>query len=212
MARIAEFTVPAAEFVLGGTLGGVPDVRVEAERVVSTAGVTPYVRATGDGFPAFERALDRDPTVADAEAIGRGEGERFYRIAWTGRSPLGFVLANTDGSLLRAVGEDGTWRLRVLFPDQRGLTAFNEFCTGYGVDFTLVRLFEPGERTDGRYDLTPEQFEVLVAAVRNDYFAVPRGITLSELADDLGISTQAASKRLRRGHESLVRNALLPDG
>ena len=60
--------------------------------------------------------------------------------------------------------------------------------------------------------MTPEQFEALVAAVRNDYFAVPRGIPLAELAEGLGISTQAASKRLRRGHERLVRNALLPDG
>jgi hypothetical protein len=37
---------------------------------------------------------------------------------------------------------------------------------------------------------------------------VPRRASLSDIADELGVSTQAVSERLRRGVTTLVTNAL----
>lgn len=53
--------------------------------------------------------------------------------------------------------------------------------------------------------LTDRQREVLDAAVREGYFAVPRECTLAELADSLGVDKSTASTVLRRGESRLVK-------
>lgn len=40
------------------------------------------------------------------------------------------------------------------------------------------------------------------------YYDIPRGCTTKELADELGISDQAVTERLRRAIGSLVRHTL----
>jgi predicted DNA binding protein len=46
-------------------------------------------------------------------------------------------------------------------------------------------------------------------AVRGGYYGIPRGTSTQELADELGISAQAVTERLRRGVATLVNNTLL---
>ena len=48
-------------------------------------------------------------------------------------------------------------------------------------------------------DLRPEDREVLLQALSEGYFEVPREITLQELAVEQGISDREATKRLARG-------------
>jgi predicted DNA binding protein len=55
-----------------------------------------------------------------------------------------------------------------------------------------------------RATLTDEQREVLQVAHDLGYFDVPRSATLADVAAELGISSQAASERLRRGHRQLI--------
>lgn len=52
--------------------------------------------------------------------------------------------------------------------------------------------------------LSGEQREVVNAAREMDYYTVPRGTTLAQLGDALGISHQATSERLRRAHGRLA--------
>ncbi|MUV89266.1 hypothetical protein GJ629_04600 [Halapricum sp. CBA1109] len=49
---------------------------------------------------------------------------------------------------------------------------------------------------------------MLQLAVRRGYFTIPREVTLSELAAELDLSSQAASERLRRGIRTLVQTVL----
>ncbi len=51
----------------------------------------------------------------------------------------------------------------------------------------------------------------LIKAKEMGYYDVPRGISLSELADELGVSHQALSERLRRGHGRLIDRTLSPN-
>ncbi|SDK04307.1 hypothetical protein SAMN05216226_11567 [Halovenus aranensis] len=53
--------------------------------------------------------------------------------------------------------------------------------------------------------LTDRQRELLEAAVREGYFEVPRGCTLAELADSVGVDKSSASTVLRRGEARLVK-------
>jgi predicted DNA binding protein len=64
-------------------------------------------------------------------------------------------------------------------------------------------------KPSGRYGLTDQQYDALTAACEAGYFAVPRETDLDELSDDLGISHQALSERIRRGTEALVTETLL---
>jgi predicted DNA binding protein len=61
------------------------------------------------------------------------------------------------------------------------------------------------------YELTDTQREALVLAYERGYFDSPRRASLADVADELGISQQSLSSRLRRGHKRLV-GATLTDG
>jgi predicted DNA binding protein len=53
--------------------------------------------------------------------------------------------------------------------------------------------------------LTDRQRELLEAGVRLGYFEVPRGCTLAELSDEVGIDKSTASTVLRRGENRLLK-------
>lgn len=60
----------------------------------------------------------------------------------------------------------------------------------------------------GQPGLTDIQHDTLVTAIRAGYYDVPRSLLMGELTDELGVSQQALSNRLRRRHRTLVENAL----
>lgn len=213
MSIITDFTVPAAEFILAHSSAAVPDVRVEVERVVleSIGQMTPYFWTSGGDLDAFEAALADDPTIRDVAVLETHDDKRFYRADWD-HDDRGIVYAVSDAeaTIMEAVGEHGQWELRLLFPDEAALSAFQDHCREHGLSFELVRIFKTEHpRAFGKYDVTTEQREALVAAYEAGYFEVPRGATLAEVADRLGISQQAASARLRRGYANLVANAFV---
>ena len=75
------------------------------------------------------------------------------------------------------------------------------------MDITSVYPLDDGRK--GRFSLTDEQQDVLEIAFAKGYFDVPRGITLTDLADEIGISHQALSERLRRGQKSVLENTVI---
>ena len=60
-------------------------------------------------------------------------------------------------------------------------------------------------RTEPESLVTDRQREVLEAAVREGYFAVPRECTLAELSDALGVDKSTTSEVLRRAEGRLVK-------
>lgn len=52
--------------------------------------------------------------------------------------------------------------------------------------------------------LTPRQREFLLAAVEHGYYRVPRGITLTDLAAEMGVGKASASDTLARAEERVV--------
>jgi len=64
-------------------------------------------------------------------------------------------------------------------------------------------------RTEYGFGLTPEQRETLLMAVEKGYFSVPRETKLAEIAEVVGITQQAASERVRRGAETVLRKSLI---
>lgn len=216
MGLIAEFTVETP--ILQEALGAVPDMvaQIETIHVMPDQPSKGLIWVWGDDFQTFEQNLGSDPTVNGFKLVTETEEQRLYRITYTeeGEESITYsVLAEHDGSFLNTTGTHKGLEIRARFPDRDALAAYREACRERDVPFYLHTLYRE-ERTagDGRrndpYGVTNPQREALVHALEMGYFAIPRQTTLEEVADELGISTQAVSQRLRRGQENMLRATL----
>ncbi|WP_129116752.1 helix-turn-helix domain-containing protein [Halegenticoccus tardaugens] len=218
MGTIAAVRVPTDQFALAETFAAVPDVSFEIERVVAHGGerVIPFVWAVGDEarLSGLDDALRADPSVDAIEPVAELEGERLYAMEWDERTRATLrAIVGDEGTILSARGTTDGWRLRILFADHESLSATFRSCKDRGIDLDaegIYRLERGAER--GRYGLTKEQYETLVAGVERGFFDVPRGVSAEELAEDLGISHQALSERLRRAQKQLAERTLDVEG
>lgn len=209
MIVVVDLTIPASSFMFPDTLPEHPAVELELVELVPTGEhPVPYCWVAGSdrSVAAFAEAVETTEKVATMEPLDRGDSKVLYRIEWR-ESPCPLLGALRTHEILvdRAVGAADGWDLRLQCPDHQTLSTFREDCLAHGVDLTVERVFRPSAADDSEpLGLTPEQREALLLAQREDYFEVPRGITLEELGTMLGISRQAVSNRLRRGTSQLV--------
>jgi hypothetical protein len=214
MVTIVRGTVPASEFALSHTLEAVPGLEFEIERIVDTGdhAVMPllWVRgAEGDATEAVE-AFEEDPTVQGAELLAEFDGERLYQMEWVAHIELVLrMLTNSQAAILDAFGKGDRWKLRVMFPEREKFADTHDFCEDHGLSFDVESIRELDGDPAGRFGLTTEQFEALTTAARRGMFAVPREVTVEELAEEFDVSHQAMSERIRRATGALVEDTLL---
>jgi predicted DNA binding protein len=81
-----------------------------------------------------------------------------------------------------------------------------------GVSIERISPLGDDEEDDGsvasRWDFTPAQAAAVEVAYELGYFQVPRAVTASDVADELGISKSAFLERLRRAQATLFRQIL----
>lgn len=212
MVVIVNGSIPASEFALDNVLASYSEVEIEIERIVKSGeeAVIPLVWARGLDRAAFENALDDDPTVEEYALLAEFESELLYRMEWIEQVRLLLqMLTNSEATVLDAVGNRDRWHLRIMYPDRDLLSKTHEFCEQWGLSFDVESVREMEGDPAGRYSLTESQYEALVTALESGYYAVPRDITLEELADELDITHQALSELLRRGTRGLIEDALV---
>jgi predicted DNA binding protein len=211
MAVVADVSITAEQFRLGRIAAEFPTLSVEVERVVpALERVMPYLWAYGEDRDAFESALAADDAVEAVELVDELDDRALYRVEWHDAAAE-FVsgIAGTDATILGARGEE-EWRFRIRFEEHRGLRRFDRHCTEYDVSYRLervARLAEAPHLVDP-YELTAIQYETLRLAVERGYFRVPREVTFEELGEELDVSAQAISERVRRGTEGVLSAAL----
>lgn len=211
MATIAEIRIPVRGFALSHTLETL-DVVFEIERIVAHDPDTlmPYVWASGADREELRETLSADPSVDDIEVIAEPDDEVLYRMSWIDSiEALVHILTEEEGTILAADGRQDGWFMRILFPDREALSATYEFCEEHDLPLDVQRIYNIDQGKQGRFGLTDEQEETIAAAYDHGYYDVPRDISLSEFADELDISHQALSERLRRGHKTLVENTVI---
>lgn len=216
MSLIAEFRFHTP--ILRGALEAVPEMRLRIETV--QLGPENQSRilfwAAGDDFEAFERGLDADETIRQYRCLTEVDGQRLYRTSQsdTGEEVLTYpVMAQEDINILNGTGTTEGWTIRARFPDREALSAYREACQERDIPFRVQRLYPEAQIVgDGGgsdpYGLTDPQREVLLATLEMGYFDVPRQTTLDDIAQELGITVQAVSTRLRRAQQTLVRNTV----
>lgn len=209
MIVVADLTVAGSSFMFRSTLPNHPEVEVDLVELVPTGeNPVPYCWIAGpdQSIAAFAEAVERTDGVASMEPLDRRGSKVLYRIE-RDRAPSSLVATLNEHEILvdRAVGSADGWDLRLQCPDHQTLSTFRDACLEADIDLTVDRVFRPSAVDDHEpLGLTPEQREALVLAQGEDYFEVPRGITLEELGTMLGISRQAVSNRLRRGTSVLI--------
>ncbi|GAB3674454.1 helix-turn-helix domain-containing protein [Halopiger thermotolerans] len=209
MGTIAKIAVPAEEFALRHTLEESGDVDVEIERVVAydPDHVMPYVWFSGDEstLSAVDRRLEADPSVEAFELLTDLDDERLYRLNWVDDvTVMIHLLTEEMATVLDAWVEGTQWQFRVLFPERKSLSNVYEFATEQGMSIDVQKIHRVEEDRHNRYDLTDAQYETLVAALERGYYEIPREMDMEHLSDELGVSHQALSERLRRAHRTLV--------
>lgn len=213
IAVVVHIDVSAADFALAETLRTVPEVTVVSEQLVGGLTTAPvsliWIRATE--HPAVEDALIRDPTVATATLLADTETAWLYWIAWTQRVQVVVnMLTPATATTLDAAGSAAGWQLHVLHPDRTDIRQTHDTCAEHNVsvDIRAIRTADIPTQLDPAGDLTEKQYEALAHAYIRGDFTIPRTATLEKLAEELDISHQALSERLRRAYHGIIQEAL----
>lgn len=212
MATIVRGTIPADELALNHTLEQLPEVEVECERIVRSGEnvILPLLWVRHADRERVDAALEGDPTVETVDCLTAFEDEYLYRMEWTGDVRLLLhMLTNGEATILDAYGRNDRWQVRVLFQDREHFSLTHDFADEHGLSFDVRSIREMEGEPAGRFGLTDGQYRALVTAAERGYYAVPSEVSLEELADELGVSHQSLSERLRRGTGALVEDALL---
>jgi predicted DNA binding protein len=131
-------------------------------------------------------------------------------MEWTGSIDLiVHLLTEQDGTITHADGRNEVWQLRVLFPDRAALSRTHDYANDNGFSLDVRAIYGMEDERRVQFGLTEAQYEMLVASFERGYFKVPRDVSLTEFAEQEGISHQALSERLRRGINSLIEHTLI---
>lgn len=212
MSVIARFSVPAEQFPLGDVLEVRQGIQIRIESMIPTGdAMIPYFWVPNDDADAVDGALRQSPLIEEVQIVDHVEAETLFRVDWSSEvNGLIDVIEASDAVLLEAEGLGDDWSFRMRFPDHQDLSAFYRQCTDRGFTPELDEVNNPfGSSEENGVRITEPQREALMAALDMGYFAVPREVTLEELAAELGISDTAFSQRLRRGLTALLSSTLL---
>lgn len=208
---VAEFSIPAGEFVLGPVRSSGPDVELQCVVPATDAHVL-YIWIAGGDPDDFVAAVRDEPAVVDATLLDTIRERRLYRIELeTDADELVASIVESNATMLEATGADDAWSFRLWFSDHDHLARFYNACLARGLtEIALDRVYSLGDRSDRpmAFELTPEQREAVVLAAQRGYFSTPRAASLDELAAEIGISQQALSQRIRRANKKIVLEAL----
>jgi len=206
MATVMEFTSPAAEFPLGSVFDNLPGVTVELERLIPHETlIIPYFWVRGTETDDVEASFDPHPGVTAIRMVDSVEDEYLLRAEWK-QEYFGILsaLARANVVVLTGIGTKDEWRFEVRGESQEAIAEFREYCQEHDIPIEITAVHAMLPIKGEGFELTETQREALVLAYERGYFDSPRESSLEEIADELGITQQSLSSRLRRGHRRLI--------
>jgi predicted DNA binding protein len=209
MAVFVELTIPMESLEIGQATATIPESHIELEQIVPIGdGVVPYFWATVEDFDSFEASVREYELVDRLEHVATVDNRRLYRVYWAETGKFVDALTASDATVLEGHGSD-PWTFRLLFPTREQVTIFREQCSAKDIPFDVRHVSElSDEVAEPQFGLTEQQHEALRLAVERGYYSIPRETTLADLAEEVGISQQAMSERLRRGTAKVLVNAI----
>lgn len=208
MSITAKVHIEHDRLALVPTLRALDDVKI---RVISQGTTNPGATV----FPFFveyddretvERAFDDDPTVESYELVDWTDGNGIYYIEHSNETKLiSAVVTDVNGFLANTETKGNGWLVRLLLPDREALNVVWQFTQENDISLDIIEIYgNESAGAEGSYGLTDEQRVALQTAYQKGYFREPRDISLTEVAEEMGLSSTAMSGRLRRGMRNLV--------
>lgn len=201
---VAELRFPATDLALAHSFDRHADLTVRTERVAASRPTTPLSFAWLGGVDDPATALAADPSVSLRSVLADRSDEWLCELDYG--DPVSLVVdvvASRSGTILTATARESEWLLRVRYPAREPLAETVETLARFDVDAELTQI---GCRSGSPVgDLTDKQRETVAAAFERGYFEIPRRVSLEELAEELDVTHQALSERLRRAEQALLR-------
>lgn len=220
MSILVEFQIAAERFKLGEHIARHDDLRVELERIVPIEDhAVPYLWVTGPPgtLDALTETLNESDAISSVTTLDRLEvngsdrKQQLYRVEWV-LDELDVIKGIVaEGVMMEGECVNSDWTLRFRFPDHDHVAQFYQYLADNDItDFSIRSIFELQSRSERgqQYDLTPDQREAITLAAQRGYFDTPRQVTLDELGEELDISEQAISQRIRRANRNIIFAAL----
>lgn len=207
MTSIADIEFSADGTGLGELFEAVPSLTCEMESVIASSGHGLWL--SGPSQDEIEDALTNASTIGDYSLINSDDGRWLYDIEFEPDTVDVFeTVLEEGGTVLSASASNGTWLLSIRVVDRENVSSLYDRLVENDVTPTIVRLFDLAEESHTQCGLTARQYETLVAAIDHGYFEIPREVSMQELSEELDISHQALSERLRRAYRALVTSEL----
>lgn len=215
MTITAKAYIEHEDLALVPTLCDIEDITIRVVHQATTdpeSDTFPFVIEHGD-IGALEDALDADHTVTEYELIDSNSGTHIYYIRHTDDTLLlSPALTGANGFMLEAETKDRGWLVQIQLPGREELHSVWEFAGEREISCNLIEIHEKRrEGTDVSFGLTDEQQEALKVAYKNGYFSEPREKSLSDIAEEIEVSSTAMGGRLRRGMRNLVSATLIDE-
>jgi len=203
MTVYTEFSLESDTFPLGQLLqADERDIIVDLERIIEAGeDILSYVwvhDVTPDGFL---QQVNHQSSVEEITLLDDLGDRALYRLTLKSTAArLLDAILQAEAAILECVGTS-EWLFRLRLPDHACLADFYNACRMNDLDVRFNRIYTmvDNQRDGYLFDLTDPQRAALTRAVEEGYYEIPRRVTLEDLAEELGITRQAASERVRRG-------------
>jgi predicted DNA binding protein len=212
MSVITEIQISPDDFELGKILDLDEASAIELETLVPSGDATvPLFWVYEPVGDRFLDTVERYPTVNSVTEMEVFGDRTLFRLDWDASQDHFFqCIMDHEAQILGATGTTERWNFEIRFPQREALSRCQTCCEDAHISLDLIRVYNPTDPGVGPwYGLSEPQREALMLAVRMGYYDIPRGCTTEELADELGISDQAVTERLRRAINAFVRQTLL---
>ncbi|NKE37042.1 bacterio-opsin activator [Natronococcus sp. JC468] len=207
MTSIVNLEISGEGTGLAELVDAVPSLTCEAETAVVSNGRDLWL--SGASNDEIEAGLAEASAVEEYALINGSDGEWLYNVEFADETIDVFELVLEEGgTILDASAPDGSWVLNIRVQERNDASSIYEALEDRELSPTIIRLFDTTDESHSQAGLTERQYDTLVAAVDHGYFDIPREVSMQELAEELDISHQALSERLRRAYRSLVTSEL----
>ncbi|WP_435156549.1 helix-turn-helix domain-containing protein [Haladaptatus sp. DFWS20] len=208
MSIIVRSHIKHERLALSPTLRNLDEIKIRVVTQVNTnpgTTVFPFL-IEYDDRKELQKTLDDDPTVNEYELVDWTHGTGIYYIEHTPETKLiSTVVTNVNGLLVQTETEGNGWLIRLLLPDREALNSIWKYANENDIRLDIIEMYSSDDAgTETSYGLTDEQLIALKTAYDKGYFQEPRDISLSQVADEIDVSSTAMSGRLRRGVRNLI--------
>lgn len=206
MSLILEWRQAAPYVKITDVPPAVPDMDLTLERwrIESEDRVSGFVLADGTAFKTFEAELSQLSTVEEFSRISEMDSARLYQVRFISKTQHLPEYSGVSGVISEIEIQSDGLHITAHFPDRSEVVKLKEFLEGKGMTVETKALYRTSQSSPSA-EMSKKQKEALFAAYERGYFDVPKGTTLSDLADELDVTPSSLSGRLKRAQQHLVR-------